>query len=66
MNKHKIFWLSVVVFLIVFNAPSSSVAQPPPPIGAISGFVINGDSSQPLQNTVVVAFQDGNEIFRDT
>ena len=67
MSKNMILMSLLITLVIgVLAFANASAQDPPPPIGAISGFVINGDSSQPLQNTVVVAFQDGNEIFRDT
>jgi hypothetical protein len=55
--------LTVSVFAIGF---ANGLAQGPPPIGAISGVVINADSTIPMQGVIVKALQDGAEIWRDT
>jgi hypothetical protein len=57
------FLLTVLVFAIGF---AHVFAQEPPPIGAISGVVINADSTIPMQGVIVRALQDGAEICRDT
>lgn len=57
---------NLFVLLLGASGLVNAFAQGPPPIGAISGIVINADNSLPLQGAIVKAFQDGDEIWRDT
>jgi hypothetical protein len=64
--KRNMILINVLIALLVGRIAMNASAQDPPPIGAISGFVINGDSTRPIEGAIVRALQDGNEIFRDS
>jgi hypothetical protein len=57
---------NLFVLLLGASGVVNAFAQDPPPIGAISGIVINADSTLPIQGAMVKALQDGTEIWRDT